>query len=252
MTESQRTYQNISNSIEEIEKQKLNIILDLNGLLLQRNFTKSSKHQNIRCGKEWITLRPGCLDFLASLVEKYNVGIWSTALMHNLKPIIDALQEFLGSKLPFFVVWDQEKCSVCKNGKIYRPDKLGVETMFKPLSTLGMIFNCDPRRIILIDDSPYKGSINPQENCIYPSTFDTFKEDNTLLHDLLPYLHRLDEALDIRNVVQIERFGQNPVVSGHPLYTRMQIMISEYTEKNYMWLQMVYDTFIEKIGDNPA
>ena len=29
-------------------------------------------------------------------------------------------------------------------------------------------------------------------------------------------------------------------------------MISEYTEKNYMWLQMVYDNFREKIGDNAA
>lgn len=160
-----------SNTIKE--KQKLNIILDLNGLLLHRYFSKSSMHQNIRCGKGWIALRPGCIEFLTLMVEKYNVGIWSTALRQNVEPLITALQGQSETRLSFLFVWCQEQCEVYSNGKIYRPDKLGVEAMFKPLAKLGNIFKCDARRTILIDDSPYKGSVNPQENCIYPPTFNS-------------------------------------------------------------------------------
>ena len=178
MTDSQKEDLILSGSNPSLEKQKLNIILDLNGLLLHRYFTKSSNHQNIRCGNGWIALRSGCIEFLTTLVEKYNVGIWSTALKQNAKPIISALQSLSNTTLSFFFVWYQEQCEVYSNGRIYRLDKLGVEAMFKPLSTVGSVFKCDARRTLLIYDSPYKGSINPQENCIYPPTFNPLKNDD--------------------------------------------------------------------------
>ena len=168
---------------------------------------KSSNHQNIRCGNGWIALRSGCIEFLTTLVEKYNVGIWSTTLKRNVEPIISALQSISNTTLSFFFVWYQEQCEVYSNGRIYRPDKLGVEAMFKPLSTLGGLFKSDARRTLLIDDSPYKGSVNPQENCIYPPTFNRFKNDDFLVNDLLPYLHRLIESIDIRTIVKENQLG---------------------------------------------
>ena len=59
--------------------------------------------------------------------------------------------------MPFFVVWSQEACEKDKSGKLARPDNPTVQAMFKPLSKISACFDCDARRTVLIDDSPYKG-----------------------------------------------------------------------------------------------
>ena len=62
-----------------------------------------------------------------------------------------------------------------------------------------MVFECDARRTILIDDSPYKACISPPSNCIFPPTFNIQdRDDNVLLRELLPYLQQLNELNDLR------------------------------------------------------
>lgn len=151
-------------------------------------------------------------------MKKYNVGIWSIALKRNVESIIIALQNHSNTKTSFFFEWYQDQCEVFSNGKIYQPNKLGVEVMFKSLSTTVSVFKCDARQTLLIDDSPYNGGINPQENYIYPSTFTSLKNVNFLLNDLLPYLHRLDKSISIRIIVKENRLGHDRVVYGHPWY----------------------------------
>ncbi|MCO5596940.1 hypothetical protein L7F22_051011 [Adiantum nelumboides] len=55
----------------------LTIILSLCGLLLRRCWQKSKKMKSLKFEHEYIVLRPGCIEFLKSLLSISNVGIWS-------------------------------------------------------------------------------------------------------------------------------------------------------------------------------
>ena len=115
--------------------------------------------------------------------------------------------------------------------------------MFKPFARMGIAFECDPMRTIFIDDSPYKGCASPTNNCIFPTTFDiSNEEDNILLGELLPYLVQLDEADDVRSVIESNRYGQLPVVHGHELFTKFVGVIDKWTEFNMRWLQRRFNT----------
>ena len=94
--------------------------------------------------------------------------------------------------------------------KLVRPDNPSIQAMFKPLSKISTCFDCDARRTILIDDSPYKGCASPDNNCIYPTKFDEEKlVDNVLIHELLPYLLQLDESNDVHEVIGSNRYTDN-------------------------------------------
>ena len=195
-------------------KSVLTIVLDLNGLLLKRCQQKPSTiYESIQMdSKRYIVLRPGCIQFLKILLGSFNVGIWSTATESNVHQILRVLQDRAGEILPFFVVWSQEACEKDKSGKLARPDNPTVQAMFKPLSKISACFDCDARRTVLIDDSPYKGCASPDNNCIYPAKFDEEKmDDNTLIDELLPYLLQLDESEDVREIIGSNRYGQPPV-----------------------------------------
>ena len=75
--------------------------------------------------------------------------------------MVTSLGKIAGAKLPFFVIWGQISCYTYEKKKLFRPDNPGVEAMFKPLAKLSKCYGCDPRRKILIDDSPYKGCVTP-------------------------------------------------------------------------------------------
>ena len=86
--------------------------------------------------------------------------------------------------------------------------------MFKLLSKISACFDCDACRMVLIDDSPYKGCASPNNNFIYLAKFDEEKmDDNTLIDELLPYLLQLDESEDVREIIGSNRYEQ-PSVSN--------------------------------------
>ena len=109
-------------------------------------------------------------------------------------------------------MWTQDTCYVSTNPKLFRLDNPDVQAMFKPLVKIAVMYECDPRRTVLIDDSPYKGCVSPANNCIFPSEFDDEKmEDNVLLGKLLPYLLQLDENEDVCAFIESNRYGQPPI-----------------------------------------
>ena len=92
-----------------LKKSILTIVLDLNGLLLRRCQNPSYLHESLQYGsKSHVVLRPGCLQFLQILLERFNVGIWSTATEDNVLKILSILQDKVREVLPFFAVWSQE------------------------------------------------------------------------------------------------------------------------------------------------
>ena len=156
--------------------------------------------------------------------------------------------------MPFFAVWAQEACEQGQSKILFRPDNPRVPAMFKPLSKIAACFDCDSRRTVLIDDSPYKGCASPDENCIYPTKFDEEKVvDNILIEELLPYILRLDESEDVRKVIGSNRYGQPPVSSQD----EYKGVVEFWKERNLKWSQKTIYTDklplaenIQKLVDN--
>ena len=222
-----------TSSSAEVEKSMLTIVLDLNGLLLKRSPSPSLHHKSVQLdSKRYIILRPGCIQFLKTVLERFNVAIWSTATRNNVLQILRALEDLAEDVLSFFAIWFQEGCYTAQNQKLFQPDKPNVEASFKPLAKIAMGFECDPKRTVLIDDSPYKGCISPASNCIFPPEFDGEKIiDSMLLGELLPYLLLLDETRDVREFIASNRFGK-PAITNDSEYKEI---IEYWKAKNDAW-----------------
>ncbi|MCO5601223.1 hypothetical protein L7F22_055342 [Adiantum nelumboides] len=147
----------------------LTIILSLCGLLLRHCWQKSKKMKSLKFEHEYIVLRPGCIEFLKSLLSISNVGIWSAANDTQVMQIIKILEKEAKEQFPFFMIWGQSQCQQCVESRITRPDNPGVEAFFKRLAIASAKFEIDLKRLLLIDDAPLKGCINPALNCIFSS-----------------------------------------------------------------------------------
>lgn len=236
----QHTPISATSSSVDVEKSMLTIILDLNGLLLKRSPQPSSHHKSVEIdSKRYIILRLGCIQFLKTILKRFNVAIWSTATRNNVLQILRALDNLAGYTLRFFAIWCQDGCYISQSQKICRPDNPNVEAKFKPLAKIAMGFECDPKRTVLIDDSPYKGCISPPNNCIFPPQFDGEKMvDNILLEELLPYLVQLDEIRDVRDLIASNRYGQLALTDDNEY---KQIM-ADWKQKNDAWSAKVFFT----------
>ena len=231
-----------TSSSVDVDKSMLSIILDLNGLLLKRSPQPSSHHKSVEIdSNRYVILRPGCIQFLKTILERFNVAIWSTATRNNVLQILRALDSLVGYTLPFFAIWCQDGCFTAQSHKIYRPDNPNVEAMFKPLAKIAMGFECDPQRTLLIDDSPYKGCISPANNCIFPPQFDGEKMvDNILLEELLPYLFEIDESRDVRDFIASNRYGQPAVVVTND--SEYKQIMEFWKPKSDVWSAKVFFT----------
>ncbi|MCO5603473.1 hypothetical protein L7F22_057623 [Adiantum nelumboides] len=220
----------------------LTIILSLCGLLLRRCWQKSKKMKSLKFEHEYIVLRPGCIEFLKSLLSISNVGIWSTANDTQVMQIIKILEKEVGEQFPFFMIWGQRQCQQCVESRITRSNNPGVEAFFKPLAIASTKFGIDLKRLLLIDDAPLKGCINLALNCIFPPSFNIDEEDNILLGELLPYTKALHHVNNIRIITGSSLYGQAPIVQGHDLYNHVQKVVIEWEERNLVCLQKTYST----------
>ena len=216
------------------------IILDLNGVLLTREDQKSSisSYLCIQHGFYKLVIRPRCFEFLEDLCRNFHVGIWSTMLHKNVCSHVNAIERYAKRTYPFFMVWGQEDCYIHGLRKVYRPDKPQVEAMFKPLLR---VWNqcksiCNTKNTLLIDDSPFKGCINPASNCIYPNSFQG-QPDCMLYNELLPYLLKLNQIDDVRSFTSLNRLGQDPITKNHELFVRFEDIIEEWKLFTKQFLQ---------------
>ncbi|MCO5596613.1 hypothetical protein L7F22_050680 [Adiantum nelumboides] len=140
------------------------------------------------------------------------------------------------------MIWGQSQCQQCVESRITRPDNPGVEEFFNPLAIASTKVGIDLKRLLLIDDAPLKGCINPALNCIFPPSFNIDEEDNILLGELLPYTKALHHVNDIRIITGSSLYGQAPIVQGHDLYNHVQKVVIEWEECNLVCLQKTYST----------
>ena len=193
-----------------MSKLKRLIILDLNGLLIQRLykddyaktkhlFKEQSDLGNItpaeRRGNFAVWFRPNIREFLSWLMDNFHVAIWSSVLQHNISPIVETLlsDELQRNRLLFW--WNQEHCLVEDDPNATDPKRS--KAFFKCLSSVWddteiterwllnqPKTNLDLRdHTLLIDDNKSKVRDNPPFTAIHPRTWKLFElyDDNRQL-----------------------------------------------------------------------
>ena len=140
------------------------------------------------------------------------------------------------------MVWGQKVCYVHNLRKVYRLDKPYVEAMFKPLLRVWYQHTdiCNVKNTLLIDDSPFKGCINPKENCLYPLSYHG-ESDTFLCNELLPYLLALNNIDDIRTITSLKRLKQSPITEEHGLFLKFCDIIDKWLQFTFQFLREELD-----------
>ncbi|TKY55835.1 FCP1 likey domain-containing protein [Spatholobus suberectus] len=204
-------------------KKKL-LVMNLNGLLLHRTNRGNkgeiprSRRPDWRSGNYLAFKRPSSEEFMKFCLERFEVGIWSSAKEHNFDAALNCAIGALKSKLLF--VWDQDQCT--NSG--FR----SLENKFKPLffKELNKVWDnvkkgCpySASNTLLIDDKPYKAFLNPDNTSIFPEPYKPEDEADNALDpkgELCSYLEGLAEGSDVQSYVRDHPFGQPAITSSHP------------------------------------
>jgi len=145
-------------------------VLDINGLLIERSLTllKNAQEEpiepDVKVGALHVYNRPGLRAFIAMLMERFVVGVWSSARQHNLRGLVRHI--FVGQEERLAFAWGQEACTYA-----------GTTAKSKPLflKELGRVWaepafaSFGPHNTLLVDDDAYKAARNPPNTAIHPA-----------------------------------------------------------------------------------
>ncbi|CAO2839410.1 unnamed protein product [Amaranthus hypochondriacus] len=209
-------------------KDKL-IVLSLNGLLIHRVHSQDrsriprnrSPDGVYNRATRMVYKRPFLDEFLKFCLDRFEVGIWSSAQEHNVDDVMHVV--FKGLKTKFLFIWDQEECTYSGFKSLEKKEK---PLFFKELSKLysslakssgGSRFS--ESNTLLIDDKPYKGLLNSPYNGIFLESYDpNDARDNVLdpKKELGQYLEGLANAKDVQTYVKENSFGQGALGPHSP------------------------------------
>ena len=145
-------------------------VLDVNGLLVERTFTALRDAQDepvepdTRVGQFHIYNRPGLQRFVAMLLERFVVGVWSSAKQHNLRGIVTHIFGDAEERLAF--VWGQEACTYAGTSGKSKP--LFLKELCR-VWTAPAFAAFGPNNTLLVDDDEYKAARNPPHTAIHPA-----------------------------------------------------------------------------------
>ncbi|XP_019099757.1 PREDICTED: uncharacterized protein LOC104784220 [Camelina sativa] len=195
-------------------KKKL-LVLSLSGLLLLRvhkkDMRKKTKNRSpdASCGPNLVYKRPYAEEFIKFCLERFDVGIWSSACENNVDMVLSIVLEDLEDKLLF--VW------VRVDLLIIWPKK----PMF--FNDLSKVFQCfsdfSASNTIFIDDEPYKALLNPDNTGLFPVSYDASNKNDNLLDpegEFCSYLDGLAKSSDVQAYIKEHSFGQPKIDSSHP------------------------------------
>lgn len=157
------------------------LVLDLNGLLVWRTPLRPRPGQrdgpigacyqrqpDVVTKRFCIWRRPGAVSFMRYVLAWFHVGIWSTAQLPNVEDILATLLTAEQRRELVFVM-DQKDCT--KVSRAYAPGSSSKPLMLKDLERLWSryqgFYHMD--NTLLIDDDPYKASVNPVYTSVHPS-----------------------------------------------------------------------------------
>ena len=194
---------------ENCENKNL-IVIDLNGLLMQRSFsplgTSTSGFridQDAKVGNFYVYNRPHMKDFLDFLHENFTVGVWSSATEYNARMLVRHLWGKKKEKQLAFV-WGQEKCTNVGVFTEPRVKPVFLKDLDKLWSHNAEMEKFRGGNTVLIDDSPYKAVNNPMHSALHPAEFKiVFKEGDPLVS--APSAPSLPESIELKQMKGIKR-----------------------------------------------
>ncbi|CAN8287428.1 unnamed protein product [Cochlearia groenlandica] len=221
-TELSSILENLSLGPNKKKDDKKLLVLSLSGLLLHRvhvkNMRKKPKNRtpDASCGPNLVYKRPFAEEFIKFCLDRFKVGIWSSACERNVDMTLNIVLENLQEKLLF--IWDQDECT--DSG--YKT----LENSFKPMffKNLNKVFKCfkgfSASNTIFIDDEPYKALLNPAHTGLFPLSYDPSNKNDDFLDpkgELCSYLDDLaTNASDVQAYIKDHSFGQAMIDSSNP------------------------------------
>ena len=151
------------NKVADLSIQKKLIILDLNGLLISREYvkdrTKKPPKNAKRAGNFFVYFRPGLNEFLTVIFKRYDVAVWSSACKHNVDMLCKLVFKERIDQLVF--IWYQNQCT-----KEEHPDKKmkNIKPLYcKDLKKVRFKY-VNYLHILMLDDSKHKMKLNSKDD----------------------------------------------------------------------------------------
>ncbi|WZY90529.1 hypothetical protein YC2023_047264 [Brassica napus] len=176
------------------------------------------------CRPNLVYKRPFAGEFMKFCLERFEVGIWSSANESNVDIILNIVLEDLKNKLLF--VWDQKQST-----------NIGLKTLEnsdKPMF-FGIFLKCSKsskssllQTLFSLIMSPTKTLINPDNTGVFPLPYDPTDKNDDFLDpegEFCSYLDDLANASDVQAYIKENSFGQPKIDSSHPdwsFYCRSQ------------------------------
>jgi len=196
------------------------LVMGLGGLLCHRVCKRDvsdiprSRYHDAFYGSILVYKRPYCEEFMKFCLEKFEVGIWSSAKEWYLDSALDCIMKGLKTKLLF--AWDQVECTDSGFKALENKKKPIFFKEFKKLQKFSIQYSAT--NTLLIDDNPYKALLNPPRTAIFPNEYKTDQVGDAALGpggDLRLYLEGLADANDVPSYVNEHPFGQPAITPLH-------------------------------------
>ncbi|KAJ7976043.1 NLI interacting factor-like phosphatase [Quillaja saponaria] len=216
-------------------KKKL-LVLSLGGLLCHRVYRYKKcdipkfRHPDARYGSYLVYKRPYCEEFLKFCLQKFEVGIWSSAREWYLNNALDCITKGLRSKLLF--AWDQDQCTDSGFKTLEKKDK---PIFLKELNKIWKIRKqYSSSNTLLIDDEPYKALLNPPFTAIFTSEYSVDQVNDAALGpngEIRLYLDGLADADDVTSYVKDHPYGQPAITPAHSDWEYYAKIISHFQKQ---------------------
>ncbi|XP_060206166.1 uncharacterized protein LOC132633654 [Lycium barbarum] len=151
-------------------------------------------------------------------LERFEVGLWSSAMDRNVEPILDNIAVGLRRKLLF--VWDQDNCIDSGFSTLEKKNK---PIFLKQLSKIwennfgGGKFS--KANTLMIDDEPHAALLNPPNTAVFPPAYKVRNRRDTFLGpkgEMQGFLEGLVDANDVPTYVKGHPLGQPAITDSHP------------------------------------
>ena len=199
------------------EPQRLLVVLDLNGTLLERKRTLQNRWKR----SSVITARPGLTDFLRYCLDNHSVMIWSSARPANVETMCNKI--FSEQDLTKLVgMWGRDRLDL--SSAEYN-DKVQVYKRLEKVWTDKCIQSQHPEptgvwsqmNTVLVDDSVLKGSSQPY-NLIEVPEFEkknwTEELEDMILARVMEYIELARRSVDVSAYMQKHSFRAGKVKSA--------------------------------------
>ena len=167
------------------------LVLDLDETLIHGTELPLGREPEAKVGPYFIYHRPGVAAFLAHVLARFEVGVWTASTLSYAHPVLDGLLE--RDALAF--AWGRERCTARRDHDTFECENL---KDIRKLTKRGY----DRDKILFVDDTPAKIA-RSYGNYVHIRPYEGAADDRELEH-LAVYLDELGPRTDIR---QLEKRG---------------------------------------------